>query len=181
MADPLVVAWQIDDYRIFPSDYAAPLVKRFNIEISTSTGSPPQPGLSTGAKAGIGVGTALGFIAILGAMIAWCLVRRRKRKQQTAPEHTIPEMEDQDHDLAKKKWWAGGKWRSEVDTQAEQQEPDSKTVHVVPGSSAELDGAGLQHPNDTDHAVLHCLLMLARFGQSKGSLPLMFLMRCRYL
>jgi hypothetical protein len=62
-------------------------------------------------------------------------------------------MEDQDQDHAKKKWWAGGKWRSEATAEAEKQELDSKTVHVVPGPPAELDGAELQHPNEAGRVV----------------------------
>lgn len=44
---------------------------------ATATSS---PGLSTGAQAGIGVGVSLGALAVIGAVIAWWLLRRRKTK-----------------------------------------------------------------------------------------------------
>jgi predicted lipid-binding transport protein (Tim44 family) len=41
-------------------------------------------GLSTGAKAGIGIGAALGALALLG-LIIFLFMRRRKKQQQQAP------------------------------------------------------------------------------------------------
>ncbi|KAF2139777.1 uncharacterized protein K452DRAFT_320370 [Aplosporella prunicola CBS 121167] len=54
---------------------------------NSSRGSPDEDhgGLSTGAKAGIGVGAAVGGILLLGA--AWLLLRRRKR----GPEENLPQ------------------------------------------------------------------------------------------
>lgn len=52
-----------------------------NLTITPATSAPAaSSGLSTGAKAGIGVGAALGAIAIIG-LIAWFLLRRRKGKK----------------------------------------------------------------------------------------------------
>lgn len=153
IADPIVVAWQTEDYRFFPSEYAASLAERFDIALPTNaTSQTPVPGLSTGAKGGIGVGAAIGACAVLVGVAL--LFLRRRRKPKPSGEPTLPEMADGDHDLARKKWWAGGKWRSEVETQTEQQELDSKTVRVVPGPPVELDGAELQHPDDAGRPAL---------------------------
>ena len=52
--------------------------------------------LSTGAKAGIGVGAACGALLIIG-LIAWLLLRMRKRRKDTstAPTGQAPEMDTQ--------------------------------------------------------------------------------------
>lgn len=149
----------MEDFMLFPPDYATSLAKRIGVTLPTSTEEHPQqnstPPLSAGAKAGIGTGVAIGAIAVVVAIVLLCLRRRRKMVVRPATqEHTIPEMADQDHDLAKRKWWMRGKWRSEVDAQAEPQELESKAVHVVPGPPTELDGTELQHPNDAGRAVL---------------------------
>ena len=163
IADPIVVAFQIEDFKSFPSEYATSLAKKIGVVLSTDSvrlDTPSQPGtdvpgLSTGAKAGIGVGVAVGALAFIIGIVLFCLRKRRKAKNQDPQqEHTIAEMADQDHDLAKKKWWSHGKWWSEASAQGEKQELDSKTVHVVPGPPQELGGEELQHPNDAGHAVL---------------------------
>lgn len=152
VADPVVIAWQTEDYKFFPSHYAASLERRFDLSIQTKT---PSPGLNTGAKAGIGVGAPCGALVILGRLLF--LLLRRRRKHRSAPsapqQHRVSGMADQDHDLAKKKWWTGGKWRSEADTHVDPQELDNKAVHMVPGPPAELEGAELRHPNNTGHVV----------------------------
>lgn len=74
---------------------ADPVVPTF---IPTSTpspsGPPPPPpdsgGLSTGAKAGIGVGAAIGgllLIAVLSSLLITCLRRRRQQGQQQQQDH----------------------------------------------------------------------------------------------
>lgn len=172
--DPIVVAWQIEDFSTFPLDYATSLAKRISIPFPSNTGevfgesiSPPA-GISTEAKAGIGAGVAIGAIAILTAMILLCLRRKRKQKGQAAlNEHSKPELDGQNDDLVKKKWW----FFSEADSHSERQELDSKAmhaevtgeqevqeleqkpVHVISGPPAELDGAELQHPNDAGRVV----------------------------
>jgi hypothetical protein len=45
-------------------------------------------GLSTGAKAGIGVGASVGGLLILGAL-AWCIARRKKRTERLKSESNI--------------------------------------------------------------------------------------------
>lgn len=52
--------------------------------------SQPSSGLSTGAKAGIGVGAAVGALVVL-ALIAFILLRRRKRKQNTVVSVESPD------------------------------------------------------------------------------------------
>jgi hypothetical protein len=76
----------------------------------TSSATPDNPsGLSTGAKAGIGIGAALGALLLIG-LIFFCL-RRRKTAAPTGGTSGISEMADQDQD---RKWFTGGKWRTEA-------------------------------------------------------------------
>jgi hypothetical protein len=150
IADPVIVAWQIDDIGTFPSEYVKSLVARYSIPTPASTSTPTinaldpttvpaSDGLSTGTQVGIGVGVALAASLVGGLFIFWCLRRRRKAATMAEPGAVIPEMEDQDHIHTERKWYFGGRWRSEVDTQATQNELDSKAVHVVPGPPAELE------------------------------------------
>ncbi|KAJ8108724.1 hypothetical protein OPT61_g7973 [Boeremia exigua] len=154
VADPVVIAWQIEDFRLFPSTYAASLAAQIGVNLSpTDIGAEPAS-LSTAAKVGIGVGALIGALAVITALVVLCLKRRRQKTETSAPPDMLPEMADQDHDLATKKWWAGGKWRSEAAAHAEPQELESKTVHVVPGPPAELEGsARLLHPHETGQVV----------------------------
>ena len=57
----------------------------------TDSGSNSDSGLSTGAKAGIGVGVAAG--AILIAVIAWLLMRRRSKKKSVVSANGSAPME----------------------------------------------------------------------------------------
>ena len=59
---------------------------------------PPSPGLSTGAKAGIGVGVAAAFL-LFAALCFW-LYRRKRRQNQAAPDTAlgIPELAQGDRD-----------------------------------------------------------------------------------
>jgi len=59
---------------------------------AVSTSSPGPSSLSTGAKAGIGIGAALAALAIAGILGFWLLHRRRKRK---TPDVTSVEAKDQ--------------------------------------------------------------------------------------
>ncbi|KAJ4411174.1 hypothetical protein N0V91_001549 [Didymella pomorum] len=62
------------------------------------------------------------------AVVFLYLRSRRKGNQTASSDRNIAEMADQDHDLAKKKWWTGGNWRSEADAHADPQELDNKAV-----------------------------------------------------
>jgi hypothetical protein len=51
----------------------------------------PDPGLSTGAKAGIGAGTGAGGLLVIAGLLAFCIRRRRKEKRvSSTPEHDTP-------------------------------------------------------------------------------------------
>jgi len=154
VADPVVVAWQIEDVDTFPSDYVKSLVARYSVAAPAGTSTPtinaleptttPAPsssssGISTGTKIGIGVGVALVAALVGGLLIFWCLRRRRKTAANEEPDVVIPEMEDQDYAHSQRKWYTGGRWRSEVDAQATQNELDSKPVHELHEPPAELE------------------------------------------
>jgi hypothetical protein len=151
VADPVIVVWQNEDIGTFPSDYAESLVKRFGVASPSHTAmtTPDFQGpttaatsddLSTVAQVGIGVGVALAAAMAGGLFIFWCLRRRWKAVATTnVPDTVIPEMEDQDYFHSQRKWFFGGRWRNEIDSQAAQSKLDSKTVHVVPRPPAELE------------------------------------------
>lgn len=156
IADPIIVAWQVDDLSHFPTDYAKSLAQMGITEASPITGTGPAttrseapsgPGrLNTGAKAGIGVGVAFGLI-VLGVILGMLLIRKKRKHMTASNEPNMPEMGDQDIDHASRKWFFGGKWRNEIHADHTQNELDSKTVHVVPGPPAELAGCVPQaHP-----------------------------------
>jgi hypothetical protein len=170
-AEVITVAWQYSDLAKFPGAYAESLAKRIGVDftatVASSTptasrgaaaspatssslprdtnvpASPPSKGLSTGAKAGIGVGAALAFFIL--TLVFAILYIRKKRQQRAvtttepaAPAET-PEMADQDADLATRKWYLGGRWRNEAEAKNDPGELDSRAVRVVPGPPVELD------------------------------------------
>jgi hypothetical protein len=159
IADPVILGWQIHDIGTFPKAYVESLVDRFSVDtpISTSTPtatpnapkrtspptSPPgSEGLSTSTQIGIGVGVALGAAVVGGLVIFWFLRRKRKLASTVeTPDTVIPEMEDQDHVHSQRKWFLGGRWRTEVEEQDMRKELDSKAVHVVPGPPVELEAS----------------------------------------
>ncbi|KAI2696427.1 hypothetical protein CBS147332_8994 [Penicillium roqueforti] len=66
--------------------YWVPLSSKSNSTLSTGStviGS-SDPGLSTGAKAGIGIGCAIGGLVLIG-IIAWAIISRRKRTTNSQP------------------------------------------------------------------------------------------------
>ncbi|KAH7382131.1 hypothetical protein BKA66DRAFT_570433 [Pyrenochaeta sp. MPI-SDFR-AT-0127] len=166
IAKPWFIAWESKDLSQFPSSYATSLASKIGVTLSgmatpasssslpRQTDLPPSnPSMSTGAKAGIGVGAVVGAALLLGALTILFLRRRKKYAPAAVEEEEedmgVAEMEDQDRELADRKWFVGGQWRNEVRTEEKQHELDSKTVHVVPGPPAELDGEDRQtnvHP-----------------------------------
>jgi hypothetical protein len=168
----LLVYWQSSDLPNFPPAYASSIAKQIGVPFTATptpgssstlpqqTGSLPlQPnpassGLSTGAKAGVGVGAALGFFLLLLLTILSILFlhRRRSRKRSSAnfspTRHAILEMEDQDAALATRKWYLGGRWRSEVECKPEPGELDSRNIRVVPGPPVELDAGERRGHNE---------------------------------
>jgi len=149
VADPVTVAWQLEDLQSFPPDYASSLARKIGITLPASdntlgnprqTSAPAAGDLSTGAKAGIGIGAAIGA-AVIGISAVLLCLRKRRKAGTTTSGHNNSEMEDQDLSFKKTRWYFGGKWRSEVAAEPTQNELDSKAVHVVPGPPAELEAA----------------------------------------
>lgn len=109
-ADPIYVAWRAKDLSLFPPAYATSVAKQFDIPF-TPTPSPgsslalpgetnapsPSTGLSTGAKAGIGLGTVAGIAVILGVGLLFLCLRRRRQIQRVTvgtSGNELPEMVD---------------------------------------------------------------------------------------
>jgi hypothetical protein len=125
VADPVWIAWQIEDIGTFPTDYIESLVNRFGVASPSNTSTtisviprptsvPTSSGLSTGAQVGIGVGIALVAVIVGGLIIFLCLKKRRKATATTnMPDTVIQEMEDQDYSHSQHKWFFGGRWRNE--------------------------------------------------------------------
>jgi hypothetical protein len=160
------IFWQSKDLNQFPLEYASSLASRINIPFATST--PPAPGagpgtgippptssptpeLSTAAKTGIGVGAALGCAFAIGTIFITLLWRRQR--------HRISSTEEEKIDLAAKPELPGDDAVKEADSSAGTHpelptnttsvneadadagvipEIDSRSVNIVPGSSAEL-------------------------------------------
>jgi hypothetical protein len=61
----------------------------WNIDTSTSNPSQSCSGLSTGAKAGVGVSAAIGAIGILALICAFLLFRRRPKVAQNNPAYPV--------------------------------------------------------------------------------------------
>ncbi|KAH7347058.1 FAS1 domain-containing protein [Pyrenochaeta sp. MPI-SDFR-AT-0127] len=115
---------------------------------STNQGSPSgSAGLSTGAKAGIGVGATLAAALLVG--LVYFFFKRRKKTVPAADPSGISELPDQDQELAGRKWYIGGKWRNEAHTEEKHHELDSTPVRVVPGPPAELDAVERSSENRT--------------------------------
>jgi hypothetical protein len=131
---------------------------------SSSSTSPTAPrtdkaALSKRAIASIAVGSAIAAV-LLGFSIFLIISRRRRGKRaHTAAEKDeldMPEMGDQEQSSKRGRWLNGGRWRNEVLTEGgelevtaererqelpveeRQQELESGSVFVVPGSPAEL-------------------------------------------
>ncbi|CAI6339935.1 unnamed protein product [Periconia digitata] len=95
-AEPFQIFWKAEDLRLFPTEYASSLASRIDVPFATSTpaspgarlgsGTPqtstPVPGLSTAAKAGIGVGSVLGSAVAIGALVITLLWRRRSQRRR---------------------------------------------------------------------------------------------------
>jgi hypothetical protein len=120
LVEPFVVYWQATDLPKFDTDYASLLARRLDIDFaptatagltatssSSSSNTPPaSSALSTGAKAGIGIGAALLFLLFL--LAALFLIKRRKKirerraaephaeEQKMMPELSIPELSGRD-------------------------------------------------------------------------------------
>ncbi|KAF2683500.1 hypothetical protein K458DRAFT_453104 [Lentithecium fluviatile CBS 122367] len=168
-ADLFMIAWQMSDFSLFPSAYAASVAQQIGVKLDftspnsasatatpielqpdTSAASPAPTGLSTGVKVGIALGAALSAILVVAFAIFFLLKRRKRRKSglTSASEAQTAEMEDQDPDFANKKWFLGGKWRNEAEAINAHKELDSRVVHAVPGPPVELDASGLRRSDE---------------------------------
>lgn len=160
LANPIMLFFEEKDLSSMPTPEASSLAQIAGIDYtpapaSTSslpreTGLPAQGNqLSTGGKAGIGVGAVIGALLV---GIAIFFILRRKRKTPADPTipttETIAEMEDQDKTLAHRKWFLGGKWRNESAAEEQQHELDSRGVVVVPGPPVELEGSHWNAPDN---------------------------------
>jgi hypothetical protein len=154
VADPIIVAWQLKDLSSFPAPYATSIANKIGVtaptvqetptlprETGASPGTPSTPqAFSTPAKVGIGIGSVAGALLILAIIILLCWKTRRKATPAPVEDaDDVPEMEDQDTDLAKRKWFLSGRWRNEAQAEGVTQELDSRTIHVIPGPPAELE------------------------------------------
>jgi hypothetical protein len=154
--DPIVVGWQQTDLSLFPTEYVSSLAHRYSISWSSPTSLPTPAsrsnlpnqtnapnstptGLSTGAKAGIGVGVAFGVLLVAATIIMFMFRRRRNHAVLQHPGGHVAEMEDRDEVLSSKKWYLFGKWRNEMAVENQLHELDSTAVDVVPGSLVEMD------------------------------------------
>ena len=86
----------------------------------------------------------------LGAAVLFWLKKRRRPQDAPYQADTTAEMEDQDHTLAKRKWFLGGSWRNEAEAKRDPLELDSKTVRLVAGPPVELDSYEVQHARVED-------------------------------
>jgi hypothetical protein len=83
-----------------------------------------------------------------GGIILLVLYLRKKKRRQNgfasprSGHPGVPEMGDQDRSRAGKKWFLGGKWRSEIGAGGveQRQELDGRNVNAVRGPRAELYG-----------------------------------------
>ncbi|KAF2727106.1 hypothetical protein EJ04DRAFT_595982 [Polyplosphaeria fusca] len=160
VADPKYVYWKRSDLSLFPSEYATSLAKKIGITLpalspsatssratlpaSSSRAASPQPPhkLTSGVLTGIVVGV-VAFLALLSIILFILYHRRRKARSATPSQQgDMAEMEESDEALAKRKWFLGGKWRSEVEVQEKTHELHSRNVRIVPGPPVELDAEG---------------------------------------
>jgi len=145
LEEPVVIAWQDKDLPLFPTEYATSLARRIGVPLPSNTASPQSsasptsnaqperagPELSTGAKAGIGIGAAIGALAIIAA-IATMHFRHQKRARAAAAlqEHSKPELDGQDQQLKKTKWWQSSAKRR-VHPDAMSWTPDQPTQRQI--------------------------------------------------
>lgn len=159
--EPIVVYWQAKDLTSFGSEYATSLAQALQVQVSASTTPAdratasaatssttiqpsPSPSLSPGQLAGIVLGAIFGA-AIIALGIFFIYMRHRRYSNGVTSdssghrerENDIPEMED-DGQYASRKWFIGGKWRSEVDA-------STNPTELTSGDPAELGDANHTH------------------------------------
>jgi hypothetical protein len=83
------------------------------------------------------------FILFIISISGFLLLRRRHARNNIAASTSQPttaEMEEQDTILSTRKWYLGGKWRSEAEAKTEPGELDPRSIRVVGGPPVELEG-----------------------------------------
>jgi hypothetical protein len=157
----LYVVWESADFSKSPLAYAASVAEQIGLsyafaaspgsssalprQTGQSSTTTPHTSLSAGVKAGIGIGAILGAALLIGIGVIITIFFLRRRRHKTLPTTlsldgiATPEMEDQDATLATRKWYLGGRWRSEVEVKNEVGELEGRNVRVVGGPRVELD------------------------------------------
>ncbi|KAH7399194.1 hypothetical protein DE146DRAFT_590604, partial [Phaeosphaeria sp. MPI-PUGE-AT-0046c] len=146
-ADGIWVYWKREDLDSFPEKYVVSIAKDMGVSF-TPTSSSRSGGLATDARVGIGVGSVVAFLLAV-FLVVYVSLRRRRRtiRNQNSLSNTsqanTAEMEDQDGTLATRKWYLGGRWRSEVEVKNDKQagELDSRSVRVIGGPPVEMEGS----------------------------------------
>ncbi|KAF2744573.1 hypothetical protein M011DRAFT_470420 [Sporormia fimetaria CBS 119925] len=149
LAEPVHVAWVLEDLNQFPSEYSLSVAQIMGIaassaqpfrETATASGSNNPDNnhrLSTGAIAGIVVGAIIGG-ALMISLVVFSLMRRQRKKKtaavvaaQVSQQRDVPgvaEMEDQEQ--RKGRWFLDGQWRSENAARPKTAELDSRREPV---------------------------------------------------
>lgn len=108
---------------------------------ASATGSPPSAsrdsGLSTGAKAGIGVSVPVAVLGLLGGILA--VVLRRKRAAANESDYTKPE---KDSKPIVPEEMASGKEAHELQAEHGSSETDANGVRVIEGTHEIGSGYG---------------------------------------
>ncbi|PVI00690.1 hypothetical protein DM02DRAFT_707755 [Periconia macrospinosa] len=151
LAQPVEIYWQEKDLSLFPTDYASSLATKIGVRFPANTPPPASPAsppsiapatstpeathnLSTATRAGIGVGSVLGALALVATIVTLIWWRIRRKRGETADIEVV-EMEGSG--IFKK--FLRGKWRSEVGGRSEPVEMDARGVRIVAGPPAEME------------------------------------------
>lgn len=142
---PYKVYWARSDLSVFPPSYASSLATRIGVPFtitSPPTALPkisPRPNvpLTSGQKAGIGVGSSLGALVLISSMIALLFWRRKRRAQRLRDHHpTEPELSGHSRGL---KIFLRGVWRTEAEAVSQPVEAGGRSVMIISGSCVELE------------------------------------------
>ncbi|KAH8710055.1 hypothetical protein GQ44DRAFT_776821 [Phaeosphaeriaceae sp. PMI808] len=159
-ADGIIIEWQASDLSKFPAPYARSLAQQLGIpltptrsSITSPTASPgtwtslllpqqtdppslplppsPPPNLSTGAKAGIGIGAIFSAALVLGIITILVICRHRRKSAATTEQVVSSPVATKGVDAmlaAMRKSDLEGRWRSEAEDKMEVSELDARSV-----------------------------------------------------
>jgi hypothetical protein len=134
--------WDTTDLiSLFSQTYYADQRTATRTDIATptpTTNDAPRENMSGEAIGGITVGAIVAMLIVIGAVVLW-LKKRRGQPVEVTHRDMTAEMEDQDGELSRRKWYLNGRWRSEAEAKPDPRELDSRAVHIVTASPAELD------------------------------------------